>query len=391
MCTRCSSWYALCCLAAVTYAHQHHPGNLITEDPPSFSALFGNQTIKQIAILDANWRWLRVVNGSQNCCDGNACSSNCVIEGVDAQMYKETYGVSSVGDGIELQYVSKSGNVGSRLYLGTSGSGYTFLKLKNKQLSVEVDVSDLPCGLNSALYLVRMSAPTPELERLGVGYGDAQCPKNMRFVGSMPNHQNQLGSCATEIDLIEANSHAFAWTLHPCSKQGACANRACDDSCDTSGADSNPYREGFTEFYGPKKVLNSSQPFVAVTQFITADGTDHGPLVEIRRFYVQNGMKIVPPRSSMTDTNLLQAGYQTFMDHGGFAGLSRAFEDGLVLVFSIWDDPGTKMQWLDGFWGNSERGPCKDITFPVEVLRRKYGWVKTRYRNLTIIPLSDFL
>jgi hypothetical protein len=41
-----------------------------------------------------------------------------------------------------------------------------------------------------------------------------------------------------------------------------------------------------------------AQPFTVVTQFITSDGTDSGDLVEITRFFVQNGKKIMSPAMS---------------------------------------------------------------------------------------------
>lgn len=57
-------------------------------------------------VLDANWRWIH--NGQfQNCYTGNewdtsicsdpdSCAEKCVVEGVDAAQYKNTYGVTPV-------------------------------------------------------------------------------------------------------------------------------------------------------------------------------------------------------------------------------------------------------------------------------------------------------
>merc|ERR1712178_457708 len=50
---------------------------------------------------------------------------------------------------------------------------------------------------------------------------------------------------------------------------------------------------------------------------------------------------------------------------GGMKQMSKAFERGMVLVMSIWDDSDAKMQWLDakfpvdGTNNGDERGPCQ--------------------------------
>ena len=48
--------------------------------------------------------------------------------------------------------------IGSRLYLLDSETEYKLFKVKNKEFTLDVDVSMLHCGLNSALYLVEMDA-----------------------------------------------------------------------------------------------------------------------------------------------------------------------------------------------------------------------------------------
>jgi len=42
--------------------------------------------------------------------------------------------------------------------LDGSGEKYQIFKLKNKEFSFDVDVSNMPCGLNGALYFVEMEA-----------------------------------------------------------------------------------------------------------------------------------------------------------------------------------------------------------------------------------------
>lgn len=379
-------------------------GVMVPEESPSFTVNFDGNCTQQLATLDGNWRWLHYVDSYRNCVEGpstwtcgspESCSEHCALEGIDASRYDNTYGIKTLPTGIEMRYVSETNSVGSRLYMvDPETKRYNRLKLKNKELSIDVDVSELPCGLNSALYLVRIDDIEGRLESHGASYGDAQCPKDLKFVSGLANVKSDIGSCATEIDLIEANSESLAWTLHPCKKEGPCRGDQCNDFCDKNGADSNSYREGFKDFYGPNKKLNSRKPFTAVTQFITADGSDDGLLVEIKRFYVQDGVKIVSSRESITDSNAAEqftkfGERNTFEQNGGMTSLSKAMDDGLVLVFSIWDDPSTGMKWLDSFHAGSERGPCPRQVTPVNELRQRYGHVKSRFTNLVVADLSS--
>ena len=49
-----------------------------------------------------------------------------------------------------------SKNIGSRVYLMEDTYDYRLFKLKNREFTFDVDVSNLPCGLNGALYFVEM-------------------------------------------------------------------------------------------------------------------------------------------------------------------------------------------------------------------------------------------
>lgn len=59
------------------------------------------------------------------------------------------------------------------------GDNYKMFKLKNREMAVDVDVSNLPCGTNGALYLVEMpanggkSATNTAGAKYGTGYCDA--------------------------------------------------------------------------------------------------------------------------------------------------------------------------------------------------------------------------
>ncbi|KAI7118779.1 putative 1,4-beta-D-glucan cellobiohydrolase, partial [Hortaea werneckii] len=115
-------------------------------------------------VLDANWRWLHTTTGYTNCYTGNkwdtslcpdptTCANNCALDGAD---YSGTYGITSTGTSLNLKLKTGS-NVGSRVYLA-NGDKYEMFYLKNREFTFDVDVSNLPCGLNGALYFVKMDA-----------------------------------------------------------------------------------------------------------------------------------------------------------------------------------------------------------------------------------------
>ena len=141
-------------------------------------------------VLDANWRWLHSLDGNTDCynnnawdatlCpDGKTCADNCALEGVD---YADTYGITTSGDALTLNLVTGS-NVGTRAYLLANDTRYYMFKLKNQEMSFDVDLSSVGCGLNSALYFVQMdedggTSKHPSNKagaKYGTGYCDAQC------------------------------------------------------------------------------------------------------------------------------------------------------------------------------------------------------------------------
>lgn len=157
----------------------------------------GCKTLSTKVVLDANWRWLHTTTGYTNCYTGNqwdaslcpdpkTCASNCALDGAD---YTGTYGITSASSSLKLQFVTGS-NVGSRVYLMADDTHYQMFKLLNQEFTFDVDMSNLPCGLNGALYLTEMDAdggmarfPTNKAgAKYGTGYCDAQCPKDLKFI-----------------------------------------------------------------------------------------------------------------------------------------------------------------------------------------------------------------
>ncbi|TFK32601.1 cellobiohydrolase I [Crucibulum laeve] len=351
-------------------------------------------------VLDANWRWVHTTTGYTNCYTGNTwdatlcpdgatCAKNCALDGAD---YSGTYGITTSGNALTLKFVTTSANknIGSRVYLMASDTQYQMFKLLNQEFTFDVDVSNLPCGLNGALYFSEMDADgglskyttNKAGAKYGTGYCDSQCPRDIKFIAGEANSAGwtpasndanagtgNYGACCNEMDVWEANSVAAAYTPHPCTVSGLsrCSGTACgtnsryDTVCDPDGCDFNSYRMGDTSFYGKGLTVDTSQKFTVVTQFLTNNNSSSGTLSEIRRLYVQNGKviqnsKVNIPGMSAYDsitTDFCSAQKTAFGDtdsfgnKGGLANMSKAAANGMVLVMSVWDDHAVNMLWLD--------------------------------------------
>nr|AAL16941.1 cellobiohydrolase precursor [Thermoascus aurantiacus] len=387
-------------------ARAHEAGTVTAENHPSLTwqqcSSGGSCTTQNgKVVIDANWRWVHTTSGYTNCYTGNTwdtsicpddvtCAQNCALDGAD---YSGTYGVTTSGNALRLNFVTQSSgkNIGSRLYLLQDDTTYQIFKLLGQEFTFDVDVSNLPCGLNGALYFVAMDADgnlskypgNKAGAKYGTGYCDSQCPRDLKFINGQANVEgwqpsandpnagvgNHGSSCA-EMDVWEANSISTAVTPHPCDTPGQtmCQGDDCGGTysstryagtCDTDGCDFNPYQPGNHSFYGPGKIVDTSSKFTVVTQFITDDGTPSGTLTEIKRFYVQNGKVIPQSESTISGVtgNSITTEYCTaqkaafdntgFFTHGGLQKISQALAQGMVLVMSLWDDHAANMLWLD--------------------------------------------
>jgi cellulose 1,4-beta-cellobiosidase len=307
------------------------------------------------------------------------CAANCAIDGAD---YEGVYGISTPENGaLRLNFVTKGDgvNVGSRVYLMAGEDKYRLFNLLNKEFTMDVDVSKLPCGVNGAVYFSEMDEDgglsrfegNKAGAKYGTGYCDSQCPQDIKFIDGEANVEGwggdggnsgtgKYGTCCAEMDIWEANSDATAYTPHPCKvfEQTRCEGVDCgvgedrySAMCDKDGCDFNSFRMGNKEFYGPDMVVDTTKPFTLVTQFVTDDGTDTGALKSIHRFYVQDGT-VVPNSLSVIegvdDVNFLSDEFceqqktafgdnNYFKTLGGMAAMGKSLEK-MVLVLSIWDD-----------------------------------------------------
>jgi len=387
--------------------------------------------------MDANWRWLHGKTGytscytgdswdSSMCPDAETCTKNCALEGVSETALLSTYGVGKQAEGVKLGFKTGS-NIGSRMYLMETDTTYKMFKLKNREFTFDVDVSNLACGINGAFYLVEMpedgGVSTSNLAgaKYGTGYCDAQCPKDVKFIGGEANVDDwgpspsgralgKYGACCAEMDLWEANSVSAVYTPHPCKVDSLfrCEGAECEPNaqCDSGGCDFNSWRLGDQNFFGKGDsfAVDSSKPFTIVTQFVTSDGTDDGDLVEIRRHYVQDGKNIENSKaswpglanmSSLTDatcksTKQVFGDVDSFAKMGGMKTMGESLGRGMVLVLSVWDDLDDHMLWLDSNEPADQpaskpgvsRGPCSATSGNPPDVRSKYPGANVAFTNL---------
>lgn len=107
------------------------------------------------------------------------CAENCVMEAISD--YSE-YGVETDGSSLTLYQLVDGDYASPRVYLlDDTKEAYEMLYLTGNEFTFDVDVSRLPCGMNSALYLSEMledggqSDLNPGGATFGTGYCDAQC------------------------------------------------------------------------------------------------------------------------------------------------------------------------------------------------------------------------
>jgi cellulose 1,4-beta-cellobiosidase len=358
--------------------------------------------------LDANWRWYYHPDNYQNCfdngytCGTDASCADCILTG---DVDYGAYGIETQGDEVTLNFRAQNGGIGSRVYVLKDGQ-YKMFDLLNQEISMDVDISALGCGLNGAVYFSEMESDGGESKgsqgaEFGTGYCDAQCPDDLHQVDGKVNFENKH-QCCNEMDIWEANGISNALTPHTCQMPNGddmigpvdCTGSECGEGaeryesiCDKNGCDLNPYRFGKTDFYGPGKQVDTNRKFTITTSFLT---DSNGDLAEIRRTYYQEDestgemIEIATPPfeldgntfDSITDAMCTAVespspqgfdSLSTFMDKGGLKEMGDSFSRGMTLVLSLWDDVTSDMLWLDGTAeANGEspskygaaRGPC---------------------------------
>jgi cellulase len=149
------------------------------------------------------------------------------------------------------------------------------------------------------------------------------------------------------------------------------------------GCGFNPYALGDRDYYGEHKVVDTEERFTVVTQFVTGD--EEGSLAEIRRLYVQDGKVIqnAVVEAAGVEVNSLTDGYCSssasyFQELGGLRQMGKALSRGMVLIFSIWNDPDTFMNWLD----SGSAGPCNSTEGNPKLIQAQHPGTSVTFSNI---------
>jgi len=204
-------------------------------------------------------------------------------------------------------------------------SRYAAMQLLGKTLRWTTDISGATCGCNAALYLVSLRQSSQES-----GCFDYYCDAN-----------SVCGVPCPEIDLQEANMHAWHSTLH-----------VHDDGSGIGagyggGINWNGHRDWTMEQYGPNAMcIDTTKPFqVAISFPVDASGR----LAAMTTTLSQAG------KPCNLSISVGEAGYW-FHGRDGIAELTEALRAGMAPVISYWS--AEDMLWMDGA-GVDGRGPCR--------------------------------
>lgn len=195
---------------------------------------------------------------------------------------------------------------------------YKMLYLMGKTLSFDVDMSQVSCGCNAAVYFNQMPARDQYGQFTPSTCNDYYCDANAVCGVLCPEH-----------DFVEANRVAYAAASHRCVKH----DTGYYTDCDRAGCSKN-FIKIDPNSYGPgaSYVINTEQIYNIAVTFESADGYH---LDRIVTKLSQNGRSISMVHD---DTNC---------PAGEMKGTAQPLRDGTVLAFSLWGGAGIDMWWLD--------------------------------------------
>jgi hypothetical protein len=225
-------------------------------------------------------------------------------------------GVNTTPQGISMNL---NYGVGGSLRLSTSPTGkegdWTYFSLLGKTISWEIDLSNVPCGLNSTFYSVYLKD--------GQSYKDA--------CATYPS--------TTELDFMEANKYSWHTTLHRANNDcgsappigfGGTINNSKYQFYDVSGQQKN-----VNLLYGPgtQYLINTLENFTASIEFSTTNNI----LDSVNIILEQSGNKIGQSYNSNNEE------YKGWLEALG-KEMVVTETSGNVLVWSIWTGG---LNWLE--------------------------------------------
>ena len=207
---------------------------------------------------------------------------------------------------------------GTRLWIAHKESlavdSYARFQLLGKRVSYTIDLSEVGCSCNAALYWVSMPGYSPDGMPAPGNFGNYYCDANK--VG---------GVWCWEMDTIEANMHTMQVTPHSCSDPAG----GPISSCDKSGSRRNSWfvdRKGLCP--ADDCLIDSRAPFSHTQSFVAVGNT----LVRIENRLEQRGRAFA---------------FNATSNSAYLAKMSEALRQGMVLTFQLWGGSWLLMSWLD--------------------------------------------
>lgn len=207
---------------------------------------------------------------------------------------------------------------GGHAYFGNSSSNtlspnsYFLMPLLGNTFTFTVDMSQVGCSCNGALYAVSMPAYNSAQQLVPGNNGEYYCDANK--VG---------GTFCPEMYIMEANKYAMASTAHTCQY----VPPHYYPSCDRGGCGKNVLDADYNG-YGPGKTIDTNKPFTLSVSFVTDSA---GTLSSINNHFFQEGRSI-----QFTSCN---------PDYLQWMGKSLP---GITVTMSLWGTEAGGMSWLDG-------------------------------------------
>jgi len=228
---------------------------------------------------------------------------------------KDVYVVNAQKGGVTVSGSSLTLNHGPRVYLGKScdqsmnGDMFWNPNLMGRNVSYDVDLGAVGCACNAALYLVSMPARDNSGNAIPTKCGDYYCDANYVCDVGCP-----------EIDIQEANNHAWATTPHKCDGSGPTYS-----NCDGGGCG----RKFDINQFGPGKNIDTNQKFNLRVSF-AGSGTHLDHML----------------------TTISQNGKSLSVRHddcgGGYLdSVGAAIAKGMTFTISNWGGSSGGMSWLD--------------------------------------------
>lgn len=212
-------------------------------------------------------------------------------------------------------------------------SQYVALPLLGQALTFTTDLSSTGCGCNVAMYLTQLQQ-NPEISDCGDYYCDANTVCGVR---------------CHEIDIMEANAHAFRVSLH-----------TEDDAWGMTKGIGGEAVDWRTEDYGLQgKCVNTSSPFQVTAGFpMDAYGILEAMVITLSQVGMPCNLsvRLTGYDGNSTITSPPFSGTAEVGSNHGMRALGDALREGMTPIVSLWG--ADSMSWMDGK-GSSGNGPCE--------------------------------